>query len=437
MSELIRLGGGPDASGDVIFVHGLDGDARGTWQLDGDPKTFWPPWVADDVPPLTVWTLDYDAHALDWSGASMPLTDRGGNVLDLIELHVAPGRPLFFVAHSLGGLLVKQIIRRAVDRRHRLATQTRGVVFLGTPHSGSQKASWLGHLGWLVRASVSASELEAHSAQLRDLNVWYREAAGDLKIRNRIYYETRTVKGLKIVDETSADPGIAGSAPIALDADHVAIAKVASRRDQLYLGVVRFLQDCLGTPNLGDSPIKARFQVKALDGHAPIDVGDVRGALPGGARFRLQLTNTGGTAAVIDAIRVRTEFRALPAAAPPRIDAAALRFGDVRVPHQLHLELRERTWNGRWMIQMSNGTSAIRAIVDGLDNLMDTDPPTEFDLAPGATESITGSITVHAPGVYTVSLEIEAVVLGTSTAPSRTEPLALVRFAPAGGSPDG
>jgi hypothetical protein len=428
VSNLIAIAGGAATIGDVVFVHGLDGDARLTWQATTDPGTLWPAWLADPLPQLRVWSLDYDAHALDWSGPSMPLTDRAGNVLHLLELQIGANRPICFVAHSLGGLLVKQIIRRAFDSRHRLASQIRGVVFLGTPHAGSQKASWLGNLGRLVGASVSTADLEAHSAQLRDLNIWYRDAAPGLHVANRTYFETRAVKGLKIVDETSADPGLAGAAPIALDADHLSIAKAQSRSDQLYLGVVQFLRECLGSPSGGGSPLKIRFQVKALDGRTPIDVAEARGALPGGAKFRLQLTNGGTSPVLVDAIRLHSQFKELPAALAPPVDAAALRFGDARVPHQLHLELRGATWSGRWVIQMSNGTSAIRVIGDGLENLLDTDPPTEFDVAPGATESVTGSVTTHAAGLYTVSLAIDAAVGGTASAAATTEPLTLVQF---------
>ena len=260
--------------------------------------------------------------------------------------------------------------------------------------------------------------------------MWYRDAAPALRIANLTYFETRTVAGLKIVDETSADPGIAGSAPVAVDADHVGIAKARSRTDQIFLGVVGFLRECLDRHAAAPSPVKVRFQVRALDGRSPIDVGDVKGALPGGAKFRLQLTNAGRDNVVVDAMRLQVRHAAPPSVVAPPVAAAALRFGDARVPHQLYLELRGTAWNGRWVVQMPNGTAAIRTIEDGLDNLLDTDPPTEFDVAPGSTESITGSFSTQEPGVYIVRLAIDVAVAGTSAAPLVTEPLALVQFTP-------
>ncbi|MBV8231377.1 MAG: hypothetical protein JO329_15455 [Planctomycetaceae bacterium] len=43
MSELIQVSGGdnPGRTGDVVFVHGLDGDARGTWQPTGRVNSGW------------------------------------------------------------------------------------------------------------------------------------------------------------------------------------------------------------------------------------------------------------------------------------------------------------------------------------------------------------------------------------------------------------
>ena len=47
-----------DAVVDVVFVHGLSGDGRGTWQAQDPPDT-WMDWLADDHPEWAVWTLDY------------------------------------------------------------------------------------------------------------------------------------------------------------------------------------------------------------------------------------------------------------------------------------------------------------------------------------------------------------------------------------------
>src|SRR5271155_5650265 len=47
--RLIKLTGEiPDPCASVIFVHGLGGGPRDTWQRASDPKSFWPLWLAED-----------------------------------------------------------------------------------------------------------------------------------------------------------------------------------------------------------------------------------------------------------------------------------------------------------------------------------------------------------------------------------------------------
>ncbi len=55
-------------SADVIFVHGINADARTTWMTDnqqeGFPRECWLYWLGEDIPDVAVWTLDYPASAL-------------------------------------------------------------------------------------------------------------------------------------------------------------------------------------------------------------------------------------------------------------------------------------------------------------------------------------------------------------------------------------
>ena len=72
---LLRITGceQPERLADVVFVHGLDGDARSTWHPRGQPELFWPDWLGADVPRLGVWSLGYAVSASAWKGHSMPL----------------------------------------------------------------------------------------------------------------------------------------------------------------------------------------------------------------------------------------------------------------------------------------------------------------------------------------------------------------------------
>jgi class 3 adenylate cyclase/tetratricopeptide (TPR) repeat protein len=158
-------------------------------------------------------------------------------------------RPLVFVTHSLGGLLVKQVLRNASSYGNAcwqdIYDETRGIVFLSTPHAGADAADGVRHLGRLARLSVNVRELQTQSAQLRDLNLWFRTHAPAADIAVQAYYETRRTAGAFVVNATSADPGIRGVVPIGLDADHMTICKFEDRSNPAYRLTLKFVQECV------------------------------------------------------------------------------------------------------------------------------------------------------------------------------------------------
>jgi hypothetical protein len=180
----------------------------------------------------------------------MPLVDRATNILDLLDSYEIGDRPVIFITHSLGGLLVKQMLRnaRGYGLWKAIASQTKGIVFLSTPHSGSDMASWIKYIGGILRTTVSVEELEAHHPQLRDLNLLYRNDEQFSQVPMLVYCETRPTKGILVVNQTSADPGIKGVIPVPMDFDHISICKVADRKTQIYRQVKRFIQNNLTTP---------------------------------------------------------------------------------------------------------------------------------------------------------------------------------------------
>jgi hypothetical protein len=147
----------------------------------------------------------------------------------------------------MGGVVVKKMLQVAStsgDEYSRFARTIRGVLFLATPHTGSDPAR-LGEFLKFLRPTASVHELRAQEPQLRDLNIWYRNHCAQLGIRNKVYFETRQTKGMIVVDAVAADPGIAGVIPIPIDASHVDISKPASRDEMVYLGARQFVCDVL------------------------------------------------------------------------------------------------------------------------------------------------------------------------------------------------
>jgi hypothetical protein len=101
---------------DIVFVHGLGGDPFLTWSVSHDRADYWPLWIAKDIRAANIWAAGYDsglfASALAGSGAS--IGDHASSLIDLVVSRLTAKR-LVFVAHSLGGLIVKQILRKCSD----------------------------------------------------------------------------------------------------------------------------------------------------------------------------------------------------------------------------------------------------------------------------------------------------------------------------------
>jgi pimeloyl-ACP methyl ester carboxylesterase len=228
---------GDNVWGDVIFVHGLAGNPATTWHPADRPDLFWPELLAIAFPLVNVWSIGYPAHPSAWGGTSrktMSLEERATNILALMEARALGKKPLLFVCHSYGGLVAKQMLRSAMDGSHDnwrdIATKTKGIFFLSTPHSGSDVATFLERLAIVLQTTDIVRELGADEAYLLNLNRWYKENARKepLNIDTKVLYEKFKTGPLLVVDRASADPGMSGVTPIAVDEDHVSICKPKS-----------------------------------------------------------------------------------------------------------------------------------------------------------------------------------------------------------------
>lgn len=338
MAEILAISkdSKPNRLGDVVFIHGLDGDANGTWQIKDRADTFWPAWLADDLKDFAVWSLGYEASSTTWKGHALPLAERATNVLATLDSVGLGNRPTVFIAHSLGGLVIKQALRRATDFGSppawvSIAKSTRGIVFLATPHQGSQVASFIhraAHLLPGVRATPLIDDLRADSPQLRDLNNWYRSAAKHLGIQTQIYYEGKTIGPLTVVDAGSGDAGVEDVIAIPMDNDHVSICKPVGRTAMLYRRVLAFVAGATKSPVAAGVP-------------PPTSAAHVSGSRANPRVVRIFISCPGDLALERE-----------------RIEAAVRRVSSAFAPHAIHLA----TWRYDLDAVPSLGTDAQQAI---------------------------------------------------------------------------
>jgi pimeloyl-ACP methyl ester carboxylesterase len=256
--ECLSDGGG---AFDVIFIHGLGGDPRATWRV-GPASECWPDWLQKDLLPANIYLLGYPTDVIaTWLSGEMSLYERAKAVLDHLAARGLGKRPMAIIAHSLGGLLGKQLIRTGYDAPDEdwkaIATSCKLMMFLGTPHSGSSVASALGFVAPKLSSKMIAL-LQNGNEHLDELNEWYRNRDG---VKTVVYYEKLPTRGIQIVSQKSADPGVAGTIAVPVDANHLTICKPINRDATIYLSTKRHLEklatQCVmssNSPQIGEEP---------------------------------------------------------------------------------------------------------------------------------------------------------------------------------------
>lgn len=254
MTSIHRMAGQISAAKHVVFVHGLGGDYRDTWMGGIQRQEFWPEWLSDDVPGLCIWSIEYDSAAVSRTDAGMQFQDLAENIFDAFLLHKdILSKEIILIGHSLGGLIIKQMMRLASDRSDRseardLLCRVTGVAFLGTPHAGSDISSLGNRLLFRMlmglarrRPTFVSAYLFRNSADLRALNVWYRQWTFKNPVNHLILGEGKRTPWIgMIVKPDSSDPGLNATMTI-IPADHTGICKPVSRDDLIYRAVKNFV----------------------------------------------------------------------------------------------------------------------------------------------------------------------------------------------------
>ncbi|KAL8678394.1 MAG: hypothetical protein Q9186_005236 [Xanthomendoza sp. 1 TL-2023] len=163
------------------------GEEAGIIKNTADSRTFWPrdllPNVIHDV---RILTWGYDANIDGFGSASQStIHQHAGSLLsdiaDQREISDHYIKPLLFVVHSLGGIIVKAALNRSSATQGTwlkdIAPATFGVCFLGTPHRGSKSAS-LGKIAYEI-ANIATRRPNIRLLQGLERNSETLEQVGD------------------------------------------------------------------------------------------------------------------------------------------------------------------------------------------------------------------------------------------------------------------
>jgi hypothetical protein len=74
----------------------------------------WPQqWLPMDVPNCRVISIGYDIFLSKWFGSALPIEQQSLQIIKKLKLAQVGNRPIIWVAHSFGGLIVKEMMRYA------------------------------------------------------------------------------------------------------------------------------------------------------------------------------------------------------------------------------------------------------------------------------------------------------------------------------------
>ncbi|KAL7915838.1 hypothetical protein GGI35DRAFT_430805 [Trichoderma velutinum] len=234
---------------DIVAVHGLNGKARGTW-TDKETGMLWlEDFLPAEMPDARIMTFGYDS-GLMFSQSKGRIEDFARDLLNrLWMLRQSPqekSRPLIFVCHSLGGIVVKKALVLAHELNHHyqdILTSTTGIVFMGTPHRGADIVNWTSFLTNAIKA-VSGNqivrtdlvkELNTHSSTLLEISKSFLPRSSSLAIMSFIETLIEPRLNALVVSIDSSQLGLPNEMVFPVNAHHRSICRYPSAEDQTYI----------------------------------------------------------------------------------------------------------------------------------------------------------------------------------------------------------
>lgn len=183
---------------------------------EGDREhVYWPKHlVPTTLPTARVLVYGYDTNVRHFLGSPLSKStvyDIASDFLGSLEAErrSQSSRPIIFVAHSLGGIVVKEALRRSYgfeshhNHLRQIYESTAAIMFFGTPHGGADPRGLLGHITERVARAVGftvneqiVNTLLPTSERLKEL----RDEFGPMaRQKNWIIYTFRGQYGVQLL----------------------------------------------------------------------------------------------------------------------------------------------------------------------------------------------------------------------------------------------
>lgn len=291
---------------EIVFpdcpVHAQE-ESQGPFSISGeewinddtnDEYTYcWPmDWLPNDYPNIRVLGLNYETSLSEWSSNknnNCPCEKKGtlhNRSEEFLKCLVASGvgrngRPVIWVGHSMGGLIAKSIIIQALEsddaNTRQLAENTKGLLFLGTPHKGSPVAKLKQHIQLIFSPTIEVKELEENNTYLLRLHEKFLKYIDTAKERIEVVSVAEgcptVLTAFKfpfhIVSEESAQLHFGDF--YVLNVDHLGLSKPVFRQSFLYQRLLAIIRDVMSNSDENVAKNK-QVEVDPLDLSIPSEM---------------------------------------------------------------------------------------------------------------------------------------------------------------------
>ncbi|KAG8532764.1 uncharacterized protein KY384_002642 [Bacidia gigantensis] len=232
---------------DVVAVHGLHEVSEACWEVEPSRKSWLKDILPDGVPVRRVLNYSYVANLSTLLG-----DDPANNILQTSHSLVADlegfrsldntaERPLIFVCHDLGGIIVKKAlaysatrVSQKVEHLYSIYLSTYAILFFGTPHYGYNTQAWQWMAGRLPASSTRQSHLSASIARFDEILQNTTDEFAPIVKQYHIYFFWESQPSLLdqikayVVSQESAAPVWDRTERCGIEASHFTMCKFSS-----------------------------------------------------------------------------------------------------------------------------------------------------------------------------------------------------------------
>ncbi|OBT58354.1 hypothetical protein VE04_01353 [Pseudogymnoascus sp. 24MN13] len=259
-------------SSNLVVVHGIGANRDRTWRRNRD-------WLVDssmlphDLPTVRVLAFGYLSNWLGKDKTNTRLAEVANELLTALEIarHDCHDRPIIFIGHCFGGIVIEKAIVDAQSKLKSLISCIAGVICMGTPHQGTGShgaVAAIARVGAYLNLATESQILETLnpvSETLEDTVKSFAEASsrnhwpvhcfyeGLPTNRNKMFYKSFPISfSALIVDEESACLKSWGRNKLV--SDHFDLNKFSSPDDPNYLSLRNTLMKMAGGKYFSSDP---------------------------------------------------------------------------------------------------------------------------------------------------------------------------------------